>query len=315
MKVMDQFPECKPLIPRLRRSGVAVEQELARVQAEASGYPERHRQLAAIRYYLRLALWHCQDGWREVHHGITNYSTFLDEIERWRFESEERVCFVTFNYDTMLEEAMATVLRLRVQDMDSYLTWDNYSLFKLHGSINWGRVVEGIVRQGSGPIPSYQNIMETVISNTSTVTGRYHLCGIDMRPSPDIGLSLYPALSIPVEKKDEFSCPPKHVTTLEELLPAVTKMITVGWRASEQDFLKMLEASKSVVISGNRQPLELLVVTGSKEGAEQTVNNLARYDVHQDIFSGPDRMRVTDGFTGLINNMQTLEAFLHTGLY
>ncbi len=50
LSAMDQFQECKPLIPRLRKSGVAVEQELARLQAEAGAYPERHRQLAAIRY-------------------------------------------------------------------------------------------------------------------------------------------------------------------------------------------------------------------------------------------------------------------------
>ena len=59
----------------------------------------------------------------------------------------------------------------------------------------------------------------------------------------------------------------------------------------------------------------VLVVTGSKEGAEQTVKNLAAYGVNQDIFSDPNRARVTDGFTGLINNLETLETFLRTGLY
>ena len=39
---------------------------------------------------------------------------------------------------------------------------------------------------------------------------------------------LHPALSIPVERKDEFSCPAKHVRALEALLPKVTKIITIG---------------------------------------------------------------------------------------
>jgi len=59
------------------------------------------------------------------------------------------------------------------------------------------------------------------------------LCERDMRPTPDSAVVLFPALSIPVEKNDEFSCPTEHVKALEGLLPRVTKMITIGWRATE----------------------------------------------------------------------------------
>ncbi|MGO9865731.1 MAG: hypothetical protein ACLPLR_19165 [Terriglobales bacterium] len=312
---MESFPYCQPLIPLLRKPGVAVEQELAKIQAEADGYPERHRQLAAIRYYIRRALWECQNRWQQVHHGITNYLTLLDEIERWRLEKKEYVCFVTFNYDLMLEEAMGRVLRLEIRDMDSYHKWENYSLFKLHGSVNWGRVVEGLSSEGGSPVRFYQHLIDTVNPTNPSVTQRYMRCDKDMRPEPDTGVVLFPALSIPVEKKDEFSCPRAHVKALKEMLPEVTKMITIGWRATEEEFLKMLQASRSVVIAGIRQPLELLVVTGSREGTEQTVKNLAPYGVNQGVYQNPDRARVTTGFTGLINNLETLGAFLRTGLY
>jgi hypothetical protein len=311
---MDLFPDCKALIQRLRKPNVAVEQELAQFQAEANAYPERHRQLAAIRYYLRLALWECQDRWREVHHGITNYATLLDEIERWRVEKKEKVCFVTFNYDTMLEEAMAQVLRLGVRNMDSYFSWENYALFKLHGSVNWGRVVEGLVLEGGQPIRFYQHLIDTINPDNRSVTGRYHLCTLDMQSKPDTDVVLYPALSIPVEKKDEFSCPLAHITALEASLPKVTKMITIGWRATEEEFLKRLLASR-LTVAGIRNPLELLVVTGSKEGSEQTVRNLAAYGVNQDMLQNPDRARGTSGFTGLTNDLTTLGHFLRTGLW
>jgi len=312
LSTMGAFPECLALIPRLRKSGVAVEKELAKLQAEASDYPERHRQLAAIRCYLRRALWECQDRWRGVHRGVTNYATLLDEIERWRFQVRDHICFVTFNYDTMLEEAMAQVVRLQVHDMDSYRSWEHYSLFKLHGSIDWGRVVAGIGRQVGGPIPPYQNLIS--IANPGNITDSYLRCEFSTRPTPDTGAVLFPALSIPVENKDEFSCPHAHVTTLKGLLPDVTKMITIGWRATEHDFLKMLRASRSDVTSGIRQPLELLIVTGSKEGAEQTAKNLGDYGIEQ-LLEDPDRARVTTGFTGLINNLETLGTFLCKGLY
>jgi hypothetical protein len=241
--------------------------------------------------------------------------TLLDEIERWRAERKEYVCFVTFNYDLMLEEAMGRVLRLEIRDMDSYRKWENYSLFKLHGSVNWGRVVEGLSSEGGSPIRFYQHLIDTVIPGHPYVSERYMRCDIEMRPNPDPGVVLFPALSIPVEKKDEFSCPHAHVTALKEMLPEVTKMITIGWRATEERFLKMLLASRSEVIAGIRQPLELLVVTGSKEGAEQTVKNLAPYGVNQDLYQNPDRARVTAGFTGLINSLETLGVFLRKGLY
>ncbi len=311
---MESFPECLPLIPRLRKADVAVEQELAALQAEASGYPERHRQLAAIRYYLRLALWECQDRWKQVHHGITNYATLLDEIERWRVERKEQVCFVTFNYDTMLEEAMVRFLHLSVKDMNSYHSWKNYSLFKLHGSVDWGLELDGIRHPGNNAPYPYLNLIDLVTPGSPHLTKRYRLCTKEMGPTPD-RVVVFPALSIPVEKKDEFSCPSGHVTALEAMLPRVTKMITIGWRASEEEFLKMLLASRMVVIPGIRREVELLVVTGSREGAEQTVKNLAAYGVNQGNLPNPDRARVTTGFTGLINNLETLGVFLRKGMY
>ncbi len=56
---MEQFPKCLALIPHLRKAGISVEQELEKLQTEAEEDPERHRQLAAIRYYLHFLLWDC----------------------------------------------------------------------------------------------------------------------------------------------------------------------------------------------------------------------------------------------------------------
>ncbi len=116
---------------------------------------------------------------------------------------------------------------------------------------------------------------------------------------------MYPAISIPVEKKDEFSCPTGHVEALEQTLPHATKMITIGWRATEVEFLVRLLVSRTVPVAGIPQPLEVLVVTGSKQGAEETIKNLAPYGTSEDV-SQRDRFQVTTGFTGLINNLPTL---------
>jgi hypothetical protein len=54
-RVADLF-QCQPIVPYLQAplSGESVEQVLERLREEASEYPKRHQQLAAIRYYLRL---------------------------------------------------------------------------------------------------------------------------------------------------------------------------------------------------------------------------------------------------------------------
>ena|ERR1700758_2519754 len=107
---MERFPDCIPLIPPLRKPGVIVEKELAELQKQSETFPRARGELAAIRYYLHFALWECQRRWSTMHSGITNFASLLREIERWRFEANEHVLFVTFNYDTMLEKAMGLVL-------------------------------------------------------------------------------------------------------------------------------------------------------------------------------------------------------------
>ena len=84
VEAIRSFPKCQPVIPYLRhlpRDG-SVEQVLEGLQAEAEEYPERHRQLAAVRFYLHFMLWECERYWNDVASGVTNYKTLLDQLER-----------------------------------------------------------------------------------------------------------------------------------------------------------------------------------------------------------------------------------------
>jgi hypothetical protein len=295
VKAMEQFPECMDLVPLLRNSTIPVEKMLARFQEQAEKYPRRHRQLAAIRYYLRYMLFHCQSHWkREWHHGITTYRTFMDEIERWRNKQSEPVCFVTFNYDTMLEDAMEETVTFPVTDMRSYVNRSDYVLVKLHGSINWGREVDGIT-SGSW---SVKEMIEN--ANVLNISKRFVLV-----KTPNLlvenGHYVFPALTIPVEKKDEFSCPQDHIQTLNDCLDRITKIIVVGWRGMDLEFI--LSMQKMIV----HRP-DLLVVSGnSTEGAE-TARHIGSYvSLKQNI----PPVIISEGFSGLIRNqMERLEVFL-----
>jgi len=212
VEAMKQFPDCLALIPRLRKHGVVVEQELAILQEQAKTFPPALREIAAIRYYLHFILQQCQESWRRFHFGITNHAALLREIERWRVETGESVCLVTFNYDTMIEEALSQVLHLDRRDIDDYISRE-YPLVKLHGSANWGREVDGFVQPQDFRA-------QTLIDNVAVldITRRYRLVtGYPMltEGSPHEGFKIvFPALSIPVENKDDFECPESHLKAL-----------------------------------------------------------------------------------------------------
>jgi hypothetical protein len=254
-----------------------------------------HRELAAIRYYLHLALWQCQRRWYSRHRGITNYATLLREIERWRFESKEQVCYVTFNYDTMVEDAMWQVLGFEIRDLSGYASLKNYSLIKLHGSVNWGRELDGIENPGN-----YDCLRLIAEAADLKVSGRYRLVG-DYPMLRDGPLLVTPALAIPVDKKDEFSCPDTHVKALAGLLPNVTKTLVIGWRATETKFLQMLNSR----LTGLGKPLDLMIVSGDLKGADETFRNLMRVGLRCSR-----QTRIKNGFTGLVHEVGLLEAFL-----
>lgn len=295
VRAMERFPACIPLIPSLRGQGVMVENRLSEIRSQAATFPERHRQLAAIRFYLRLALWECQDKWHEIHRGITNYSALLDEIERWRYQAGEQVCFVTFNYDTMLERAMQSVLQITFPEMTAYLSQKSYSLIKLHGSINWGREVEGIASSHSY---NEQRLVSDAVEITPKVGNKYRVFN-NPRAVHDGSVLLFPALSIPVAKKDEFSCPSDHVNALKLMLPNVDKVITIGWRATEADFLTLLKGYLT-------DRTELMIVSGGMDGVRETLDNVHQYIRPSRVALGGDA-----GFTALIvEQLPLLEAFL-----
>ena len=299
VSVMDRYPACKPVVPLLRTS-TPIEEQLAAFEEQARQYPQRHSQLTAIRYYLHDMLWECQSVWRQRNSGITNFATFIDAIERWRLRSGEPVCLVTFNYDTMLEDAMSQTLGITFDNFGKYIL-NYYKLIRLHGSLDWGHVVvmgknptnpNDIIRAardgGIGGGLGFQVLPEFRKLNGAS------LDGMD-------GQILLPALAIPVEKKRAFECPPEHLQALANGLREVTKIIAIGWRAMEQHFLEMLRER----LTGLKGDVDLMVVSGSENGTKGTMANLGMNET-----SPCKRELVDSGFTGLVNNIGLLESFL-----
>src|SRR5207244_6413216 len=74
------------------------------------------------------------------------------------------------------------------------------------------------------------------------LTVRYVFSGYRLYGALD-GKPAFPAIAIPVETKRSFECPAEMLEGLVELLPFVSKLLIIGWRATEAHFLSLLKTN------------------------------------------------------------------------
>lgn len=278
-QVMQKYPNCLDIAPRLRhlQDGVSIESVLQFLQSEATEYPGRLQQLTAVRYYLQEILTICPNQWIHESHSMFNHRTLLDDIRRWH-KKEKRVCFVTFNYDLIMDSAL-NYAGFPLADLSQYISRE-FMLIKLHGSVNWGRIVisplpEAVLRE-----PRFM-ASELIRQSGNTDISRVYVMAGGTPPSSQNNQGIFPALAIPVESKLEFECPPDHVDALKALLPHLTKILIIGWRATEEPFLELLKNGLGSVT------LQIMVINGSRTHSENATKNIeragisARYTIHE----------------------------------
>ncbi len=205
--ILQRFPRALDVASYLRHPlpNTTVEQVMERLRDEAKTYPRRLEQLAAVRYYLQVAIGECDSLWdRNAAHGVTNYKTLLDMIELRR-KPDDTVCLVTFNYDTMLDAALPTV-GVYLRSIDEYIS-SKYKVIKVHGSVSWAREVESPIEQ-----PNQVNddqLLRILIEKAASLklTDRYHLANQRPTVRMDLQRVAIPAIAIPVQTKGEFECP------------------------------------------------------------------------------------------------------------
>jgi hypothetical protein len=260
-----QFPEFHEIIPELLPGrGRPLEESLQRLEAEGATNPQRRQQLTAVRYYLQSIFRNLVPQWLTATGGVTNYLALLGQINHHR-KGDEPVCLVTFNYDTLLEAALARY-GMRFEVPNDYISSNDFKLFKLHGSENWGRCLNAAPSQvvagkrTTDPWAKPHEMIEHVES--LNISDQFVVTGVGV---PHTGPPLYPAIAIPVLNKNVFECPPAHIGTLTHLIPRVTKVLTIGWRANEEHFLQLLRKLPSVSI---------VTVAGEPPDAEEILNKI-----------------------------------------
>jgi hypothetical protein len=232
-----KYPNCVPLLKRLR-DAPTVEPELENIRDESETYRYLKPQLFALRYYLRDVIADAEHRW--VTHQPdeqTNYIMFLEALEKWRVDAGERVVLVTFNYDTMLDKALEAVSAFRFREINDLVAHPQYELYKLHGSVDWGRrydLPSGSVVPGNNDERD-QMLIQRALDAVPVDDFRFR------EQSRATGHFLGPAVSIPVATKSDsdFECPVTHIERLKQSLPRVTRILVVGWRGQEAHFYRL----------------------------------------------------------------------------
>ena len=77
-------------------------------------------------------------------------------------------------------------------------------------------------------------------------------------------MALFPAIALPVETKRDYECPDDHLECLRGYLPQITKVLSIGWRATEKHFMDLL----SELLPEN---VSLCAVAGNEQQAEEVI--------------------------------------------
>lgn len=287
----------------------ALEHALAEYQERSAHDDEVHRHMMSFRLYLRDLLWGCSHyaHSQDLHGGVTAYTWLVTELVDRAKAAEAHICFITFNYDLLLDAACNDAFGFDPLDFRGSLTNRFASVLRPHGSVAWhwpvdvGLPPDYLSPRGRNPhltsdplliarAPQIANALSAGIDPEAVSHSPHAL--IVGQPRVRAGV---PAVAIPLENKTAFVWPRAQEDFLTSLRGRVKRMLIIGWRAAEPHFNKLLR--ETFDLGG----LHIHLVTGgpskeqARESAEMTFENLG-------VRENPIHYVSLDGFRGMVGS-------------
>ncbi len=262
-EILGAYPDAQTLAPDLRtavRTGSLGLETYLRDSVLGSALAYDRRRYRSIPPYLQQLLF-------EVGQKFTTHPTNYDRLINATLRAAKEVLFITLNYDTLLDDRLSRHSRIRA--LDSYIAaCDEWSLYKLHGSVNWGRP-SNLVRKGT-----FLNRLRELPDTEELELGDIELRAGSVdglrRNSPGPSPWFYPALSVPLGSEDELNCPDSHVDHLRERLAAHggIHLLSVGYSGLDSSVLRLL-------VDSARELKTLYVVNAEGESANAAVSRIS----------------------------------------
>lgn len=275
--------------PLLDAGAVAIEQFL-RERLRDSSDPYARRRYLAVPLYLQHLLFQIS---RTDGSGYTRHPDHYDALINAVLPLDE-VIFITLNYDTLLDQRL--FLYSHLHSMDAYIEpGRNWSLIKLHGSVNWGRAVR---ERTDASYPTSTAVVNNLLAQLTKIELEDEVV---LRDNVDLAQArydsaaktlFYPALSVPLGHEDELVCPPSHQEHLRARLGELygLNLIVIGYSGLDREVLSVLKESKNSLRS-------LLVVSDTRERALGTAEAIS-----QQFHSIAPPEVVTAGFSELVSS-------------
>jgi hypothetical protein len=258
--LLKKYPKAEQLSTDIRarlRQNIGLETILKEMQSRKS--LTLQKQYWQVPLYLRDLFLQVSNTF--VAFGGTRFDHLVTVIENSDYEN---VFYITLNYDLFLEQSLRSLYGADFCNLDMYVEDSrDWSLVKLHGSVNWGRRVR------PQPPPNSTQLVPYLDSLLSALELDEEVCfcnRTDGRPEED-GTLYYPALAVPIEGKTNFSCPSAFVEQAREFLRCCTDFLVIGFSALDSHVLDLFKVVQHV--------RKIKVVNGSGESGTDALQRIA----------------------------------------
>jgi hypothetical protein len=223
-----------------------------------------------MRFYLRDLLWDAATEVLKANGGITNYTDLVTRCFQWAAKANSHVCFVSFNYDHLLESACRAHFGLKVDSLPSYLGNPIASVLKPHGSVLWNWVHPDL----SDRVFPYQmttgkSAEPAITSGEPDTIESWDVYASD-EPRNQVGVGntqrmALPAVALPMTQKSHFVWPPEQDKFIRETIPngSFGRVAIIGWRAAEIHFTELLNRlipndSRCLIVTGGTDEIAMM---------------------------------------------------------
>ena len=221
-----------------------VEFELSEINDRATKINDLNRlqDLFKSKFYLHNLIYDLAKDTLEQTNSHTVYIDLLNQLKDWidNDQASHFVDIVSFNYDNLLEDAMANVYGYNWthKNMDNplraYTAGNNLKIYKPHGSINWGREIS---RRYTNPDDLFVDFDQITLNDSFVYITPNNFFGPEEK-------NYIPAIAVPFKNKDSFEeCPSTMQSEMIKAVENADNLITIGWKGTDRNFTDLLKSN------------------------------------------------------------------------
>jgi len=235
-----------------------------------------------ILYYLQELFFTISNDINEEFYDCNLYSTFTDILQKKLLQKPlEKIAFVNFNYDTILDHYISSHFNVQFSQMCDYVNCNKnpFFYFKPHGSSNWGwrfNSEESKDKINNTPDWLYTNKIcfdEIYYKHLGSLNEMVHSKGAYERKysinknkieiiGDDYPRRYFPALLIPYRDKDDFVMPYYHSDAMGHFMNTMDDLFLIGWKGNETAFNALLKdrshnLKRIIIVNPNPKEVEI----------------------------------------------------------